>query len=62
MEFDRAAGIATVRIGEMLDENLRTEIENLYLTGANTSRHGVAGTMLTGKQTASAILGKDLRE
>lgn len=39
---------------------ITTEIENLYLTGANSSYHGVAGAMLTGKRTASAILGKDL--
>ncbi|MEE8449538.1 MAG: NAD(P)/FAD-dependent oxidoreductase [Thermodesulfobacteriota bacterium] len=39
---------------------LITEIENLHLTGASTSHHGVAGTMLTGKRTASAILGKNL--
>lgn len=41
---------------------IKTEIENLYLTGANTSTHGVAGCMLSGLATASAIFGGNLYE
>ncbi len=41
---------------------IKTEVQNLYLTGASTSTHGVAGCMLSGLATASAILGGNLYE